>query len=131
MYGVPADLNLQPFVGARLDLLSLGKYQLHFHFMRPEPFDTGVYFSVEGYWELRAPDGELLDHSPNASRAGTEPVAQATFRTHGLLDRTVASFLLNPPESFLLTFDNGQQLLVFDNSDRYESFSIQPGGIFI
>jgi hypothetical protein len=132
MRGVPADLDLRPFVGTRLDMISLGKFQLQFHFTRPEaPFATGANLSIEGYWELRAAGGELLDHGPNASREGTETVAQETFRAHALLARNVATFLLNPPKSFTLIFDDGQQLCVFDNSDRYESFSIQPGDIFI
>lgn len=132
MRGVPADLDLQPFIGARLDQICLGKWQLQFSFTRPEARigpDFGL--SVEGYWELRDAGGALVDHGPNGgkNREGTEPIAQATFRAHPLLTLTVVSFHLEPPESFTLTFDDGQRLRVYDNSDRYESFSF--GGVYI
>lgn len=72
-----------------------------------------------------------MDPGPNwgKNRTGTEPIAQATLRAHSLLTLTVVSFHLEPPESFTLIFDDGQQLRVFDNSDRYESFSF--GGVYI
>ncbi len=131
MYGVPADLDLRMFLGTTLVQICLGPFDMQFRFQTEHPFEGGPYLQIEGYWELRAADGEVLDHSPYAKGKRTPPVAQRVFRAHSLLGRTVASFSLEPPESLTLVFDDGQQLRVFDDSDRYESFAIQPGDIFI
>lgn len=132
MYGVPADLDLAMFVATRLNRIGLAKFQLQLYFGKDAaPFDPGVYLSVEGYWELWSADGELVDHGPNGARTGTEPVTQAAFRAHALVSQMVIGFELASPESFTLVFDDGQRLRVFDDSDRYESVSIQPGNIFI
>lgn len=44
---------------------------------------------------------------------------------------TVESASIDPAQSFSLTFSSGHRLTVFDDSDLYESFSIQPGDIFV
>ena len=38
---------------------------------------------------------------------------------------------IDQPRSFALKFEGGDVLRVFDNSEQYESFSIQPGDIFV
>jgi hypothetical protein len=38
---------------------------------------------------------------------------------------------LDAARSFALRFPDGHELRIFDDPDRYESFSIQPGDIFI
>ena len=48
MHGVPANLDLSPFVGATLEHIDLGKWVLHFYFAMTPP---GV-IAVEGEWEL-------------------------------------------------------------------------------
>jgi hypothetical protein len=35
------------------------------------------------------------------------------------------------PDWFSLTFDNGMVLKVYDASQEYESFSIQPGNVYV
>jgi hypothetical protein len=56
---------------------------------------------------------------------------RSTYKVHRLLGKRVTGHDLNAPESFKLHFENGLALTVFDDSDRYESFSIQPGDIFV
>jgi hypothetical protein len=43
----------------------------------------------------------------------------------------VDSGVVDPPRSFTLRFASGNRLIVFDDSEEYESFSIQPGDIFV
>ena len=120
MYGVPADLDLSGFVGAPLQHIDLGQFILHFRFAA----DPERVISVEGDWELRGPDGVVLDHQ-------MEPAAREAYRVHALLGQNVTGYVVNPPTSFVLAFENGHTLRVFDRSREYESFSIQPGNIYV
>lgn len=118
MHGVPKDLNLSQFVGKTLVQLGIGEFQVQFRF-QPEGN-----VSVEGGWELRDDDGMLIDRSlPNGERTG--------FYIHRLLGQEVVRWEIAPPTSFALGFSNGLVLRVFDNSKEYESFSIQPGDIYV
>ena len=120
MYGVPADLDLSAFVGAIVERIDLGEFVLQFRFAMDPPGVIGV----EGDWELRAGDGQLLDHQ-------MEPAAREGYRVHTLLGQRVLSYAVHPPTSFVLTFERGHTLRVFDSSQEYESCSIQPGDIYI
>ena len=118
MYGVPADLDLSRFKGAVLINLCLGEFQVDFR------FHPKVSISVEGKWELRDSTGSLIDGmKPNAQRDA--------LYIHVLLGKRVAGFSLDAPRSFSLRFETGHVLTVFDESREYESFSIQPGDIFV
>ena len=87
-------------------------------------FQPYAYIGVEGLWEVRDAEHRLIDRAePNRAREA--------YRVHVLLGRTVVSGRLNAPQSFVLGFDGGYQLEVFDSSEQYESFSIQPGDIFV
>ena len=118
MYGVPPDLSLERFVGTTLVQVGLGEFQIQFHF-HPEGE-----IAVEGRWELRDQAGRLVDQ------------AQATadrdvYRVHQLLGRKVTGARVDAPKSIALQFDSGHRLEVFDSSQEYESFTIQPGDIVV
>jgi hypothetical protein len=118
MYGVPADLDLSRFKDAVLIQLCIGEFQVQFHF---HPIGT---ISVEGKWELRDAAGSLID----GMKANAERDA---LYIHVLLGKSVAGFSLDAPRSFSLRFESGCVLTIFDESREYESFSIQPGDIFV
>jgi len=119
MHGVPANLDLERFSGSILTQICLGEFQQQFHFAEPT-----LSISVEGGWEVSNAASELVDRS-------LENDVRDAYRLHRLLGRSVVGHVLNPPHSFTLRFDNGWSLTVFDNSREYESFSIQPGDIFV
>ncbi len=126
MYGVPGDLDLSRFVGARLDEIGLGEFIVQFRFQAADtPGQQGsLLVGVEGKWELRDDTGVVIDQSqPNADREA--------YRVHRLLGQTVVATAVDAPESFALHFDGSEQLHVFDDSEHYESFSIHPGDIFV
>ncbi|HEY7062601.1 MAG TPA: hypothetical protein VII06_14060 [Chloroflexota bacterium] len=83
--------------------------------------------TVEGHWELRDTAGQIVDSGGRAQ----SNVAHETFRVHVLLGHTVSAGTVSAPTSFTLTFDDGMALTVYDDSEQYESFSIQPGNWFI
>ena len=118
MYGVPASLSLQRFVGATLIQIAIGEFQVQFRF-QPESE-----IAVERRWELRDQSRCLVDQ------------AQATadrdaYRVHQLLGRQVTKALVHAPRSIALQFDSGHSLEIFDNSQQYEPFTIQPGDIVV
>jgi len=118
VYGVPADLDLRRFIGSRLIQISLGEFQIQFQ------FDPAAQIAVEGRWELRDQAGHLVDRA--------EPAADRNaYRVHRLLGAKVTGSSVAAPEPITLRFDNGHQLQIFDSSREYESFSIQPGDIFV
>jgi hypothetical protein len=120
LHGIPATLDLAPFVGASLQRIDLGKWIIHFQFeMQP----TGV-IGVEGEWELHDAQGSLIDRQQ-------EPAERECYKLHHLLLHDVVSYEVQAPEWFSLTFDNGMVLKIYDRNPRYESFSIQPGDIYI
>ena len=126
MYGVPDDLDLSGFVDARLDEISLGASVIQFGFQPSGADDQldALRLSVEGRWELTDATGSVIDHSmPNAEREA--------FFLYRLLGQNVVATSVDAPSSIALRFDGGEVLRVFDDSDSYESFSIQPGDIFI
>ena len=118
MYGVPADLSLERFVGATLIRVGLGAFQIQFQF-HPEGE-----IAVEGRWELRDQTGRLVDQA--------EPTGDRdAYRVHQLLAARVIGARVDAPKSIALQFDSGHRLEVFDSSQEYESFTIQPGDIVV
>ena len=122
MHGVPADLgrHLEMFRGTTLTEIGVGRHILQFR------FDGGrqPVLGVEGDWELHGPDAQLVDRN-------VDPTERDVYRVHVILSREVVGYEVGPPESFTLHFDSGHRLRVFDRSRQYESFSIQPGDVFI
>lgn len=116
MYGVPADLPIDRFVGQQLNQIALGRFQTQLHFS-----GVGSIF-VEGRWELRDPKGALVD-------AWQEHAGRECYRLHRVLDLPVARFDIDAPRSFTLLFDPAYRLTVFDDTEQYESFSVHIDGM--
>jgi hypothetical protein len=118
MYGVPDGLDLSFLHGAELIQVCLGLSQIQLHFLP----DGNI--SVEGEWELLGADGAIFDRSEPSPRS-------RAFQLHRLLGKQVVQTQVTPPTSVTLRFEGGDLLRIFDSSTQYESFSIQPGDIFI
>jgi hypothetical protein len=99
-----------------LTQICIGEHQLQFHFQ-----DAGS-ISVEGGWKLLDSRQQQVDSSQDHKE-------REAYRIHLLLGQTVSSFSVNPPGSFTLRFTSGHDLAVFDDSDRYESFSVLATGV--
>lgn len=127
MYGVPANLPLAMFENATLIQICLGEFQLQFHFQSAEHAMqnlTGPSISVENDWELLDGSGETVDR-------GQSTTEREAYKVHRLLGKQVVGTELDSPRSFALKFEGGHVLRIFDDSEKYESFSIQPGNIFV
>ena len=130
MHGVPADLDLEMFVGARLIQVCLGGWDLQFHFQQQLEGDAHNRMrdlSVEGKWEFRSSDGDLIDEGD--LRDGPSRTAPLQFQQ--VISQTVSGWSIHAPDWIELELSNGVTIRVYDDPDGYESFSIQPGNIFI
>jgi hypothetical protein len=118
MYGVPTNLDLAFLHNGELIQVCIGQYQLQFHF---HPVGS---ISVEGGWELLDKTGQRID-------GHCEQPERPPYQLHRLLGHKIVESEVSAPDWFALTFEGGLVLRVFDDSQQYESFSIQPGDIFV
>ena len=118
MYGVPSHLPLDRFVGKDCTMIGIGQFQLDFTFQ-----EAGI-ISVFGRWELRDHTSRIIDQEH-------EPNDRDCYRVHQIFGSQVIRYEIDAPTSFTLYFENGYVLTIFDDSEQYESFSIQPDGIYI
>jgi hypothetical protein len=122
MYGVPENLNLSAFVNTELSQIDIGQAYLNFCF-----HPIGI-IQCYGDWEATNPDGGHLDGSLGGEAAGSE---RDSYRVHKLLGIQVVAVQVNPPKSISWIFEGGYKITIFDSSEAYESFTIEPGGIIV
>jgi hypothetical protein len=118
MSGIPADLDLSFLRGAEVVQVCLGVWQVQVHFEPPASL------AVEGDWELTDAGGQVIDRS-------SDTVRERPFHLHLLLQHVVVAAEVSAPLSFALRFTGGLVLRVFVSGRGGESFSIQPGNIFV
>jgi len=124
VYGVPADLDLSPFEGARLVDVVLGLAHTKFVF---EPGTLSYAdVNVESLWELRSADSQVINTRRRPEHGYAEPL-----HLHLILGERVAASHVAPPDWFEFVFGNGTRLRVYDDSTEFESFTISPGGLVV
>lgn len=116
MNGVPSDLPLDRLIGQDLDAVTLCKYQVCFR------FNDGTLITPTTAWELRDPDGAVLD-------SAVEHEKRESYRVHVIIGNSVSSFSIDAPHSFTLIFGSGHSLIIFDDGPQYESCTLDFGGL--
>jgi hypothetical protein len=123
MYGVPKDLPLQRFIGDSICQVALGSHGVHFNFNKAGSINVDG-----GKWQIHDSSGTIVDESIDDDAV---PSTRQHYRVHVILDSDVTKFEIDAPHSFSLVFSSGHRLTIYDDSPQYESFSIQPGDIFV
>lgn len=118
MFGVPENLDLTVFHQAELIQVCLGQHQVQLH------FHPAGDISIEGSWELLDGSGRCIDRNYDTPD-------RPAFQLHRLLGRKVIESEVSAPTWMSLKFDGGDVLRVFDDSECYESFQIQPGDVIV
>ena len=77
-------------------------------------FAPDARFFIEGEWDRQHPWPR-----------------QEPYYWHRVLDRRVVGWSVSPPKSLALEFEGGLVLRLFDSSEQFESFLIEPGGIVV
>ena len=118
MYGVSAGLDLSAFPGREVVQVAFGQHDLQVR-LQPEGC-----LSVEGRFELFAPDGELIE-----AAMASETLDSAALPR--LVTQQIISATAEPPSSVLFVFSAGHRLRLLDSSSQYESFQLEPGPIIV
>ena len=128
MRGVPKDLNLKPFRGSILVKLDILENIVYLTFRRPtnvlRPKGAAeIQIGVEGSWTLR----DLVGHEVASGRP-TPPGLHALDKVMGA--RVVQSEV-KAPTSFVLQFETGHRLEVFDDRTDAESFCLPQAKVHV
>lgn len=115
MYGVPLDLPLSRLIGHDLDAITLCRYQICFR------FDDGTLITPTTAWELRHPNGTLLD-------SAREDGERESYCLHPIIGIPVSGFSIDAPRSFTLVFGSGHALTISDDGAQYESCTLDFKG---
>ena len=116
MYGIPSDIDWSFFVDTRVEQICIGKGNVQVHLFK----DVSV--SMCGDFDHLI-GGKPLSDSPDVSVKATTLIS--------LLEAKVEKVKAAPKELSLL-FSNGEELIVYDSSEQYESFTVTyPGGATI
>ena len=113
MYGLPDDFDCNYYVGKEVLQICIGSYYVQIH------LKNNICF---GLWDC-------FIHSKNGvdlSREASLPVRACTLVS--LLKSKVVQVIRNSSKELILMFDNQEELVITDNDDYYESFSITYPG---
>jgi len=113
VYGLKAgDIQyLERLKGGEVEQVCVGKYDLQFH-LHPQ-----VRLSIQSRCELVAANGTRIDLWEDGIRSDN-------FRFTDLLGGIVVDVFIDNSTTLRLRFKDGRQLLVYDTSTQYESFSV-------
>lgn len=123
MYGIPKDLDLSPFVGSTLIQVCIGPHDLQLYFAQAGEPVRSASISIWSHFELRDRHGVVVESGA--------PSDVRTRYTADLLNVVVSAVSVERPSAIALTFETGHTLRVTDDSERYESFAIQPGDVIV
>jgi len=117
MYGVRADLDLSTLNGVELEQVGIGSYAVVLS------FSLNRTIGIEGRYEILSPIGESVESG--------RPDELRSQHLVDLLGASIVTATPSPPQTVELRFSTGHVLRLIDDSEKYESFSIQPGDIFV
>lgn len=113
MYGLNPD-NMEHLLhlkGGEVQQVCVGKFDLQFH------LHPNGNISIWSLCELLDANGSVIDTWEDGSRS-------ANFQFANLLGATVSDVSIDDVTTLRLQFTDGRQLLIFDTSEQYESFSV-------
>jgi hypothetical protein len=118
MFGVADDLDLSGLKGRTLQQLSIGEARLEL------AFDDDWTLSIECAWRLDGSAGEL----GNGGRGRLVDEIAALRPLVGLAIDTASPA---PPDRIELAFEKGYRLVIIDDNEMFEAFSIEPIGVIV
>ena len=113
MYGLPDKIDLSFFLGKDLEQISFGPAQIQFY------FSDRIHIGIGG----------KLSHSAGGKTSvwgeGVPPMNAASVLS--LIGASVIDVHGTSDGTLTLTFSNDESLVLFDDSDHYESYTIRHG----
>jgi hypothetical protein len=122
MYDLPEDLDFQEWIGKRLDVVSFGKYSIHFIF--EGPFSTGP---------LKMTVESLFSYQKASDASTPEPIRVTAAQSDlmQLLGHTIKNVSDEGDRTLAIEFDNGDVLRFYDPHEPYEAYQIEFAGKLI
>jgi len=134
MNGFPSDLNLSYLVRRDLTFIGIDQFSLYLTLnaevlsadrgptgiLENAVMDSDVHIRIEGSWRLADGSGGLIDES-------MEHAERKSYQVHLLLGLKLLSYLVSSETTLKLTFEQGFCLSVIDDSEMYETVSIEYG----
>lgn len=117
MYDLPKDLDFQEWIGKRLDLVSFGKYTIHFN------FDGNLKITIESLFSYQ--------RAGMASAPAPIKVTVARSDLMRLLGHTIRNVSDEGENTLKIEFDNGDTLRFYDPHEPYEAYLIEYAGRLI
>jgi hypothetical protein len=127
MYELPKDLDFQDWIGRRLDLVSFGKYTIHFNFDGELRITVLSSFSHQkaSASEAAVPINVEKDEWWNFLRDRDRPDLLL------LLGHTVKNVSDEGDRTLRMEFDSGDTLKFYDPHEPYEAYHIEYAGKLI
>jgi hypothetical protein len=112
MYGLPADVDVRFLCERELVQVAIGVYEVQLH------FDSNVSIAIQCHCQVGA--------------QVYEPGKVAGFPLIGLLGRVVVNVMPLEQRHLRLDFDDGSSLVILENDEPYESYTVTgPGGAIV
>lgn len=110
MYRIPTDLDLSSIIGADLNLIGMGKYDVQFH------FDTHTTICLQSEAFILA-DGQIIS-------SWSETNNWSTIEFQRALNQSVLSYSIPNEHTIEIVLTGNLSLRLVDSSDQYESMQI-------
>jgi hypothetical protein len=111
-------LDLSQFVGATLAQVRIGAREVQF------VFSPGGTIDCMGNWQLRFPDGAVIDHQPAGAPRDLHRVCE-------LIGNCVNKKSFAPSPSFSFDFTSGHRLTIFDEHREYASVGVPAEMMYV
>jgi hypothetical protein len=138
MHRFSPDLDLSYLVGRELTFIGIDQYQLYLtlnaEVLRADRRESGVldnavmdsdvHIGIGGSWRLAGSSGSVVDESIEHSN-------RKSYQIHVLLGLKLLRYSVVSPTTLEMRFEGGFCLSVVDDSDAYESLTIDYGDTHI
>ena len=114
VYGLSTDTDLSSFVGCRLELVSVGLYQLNLNFDGLRK----IGISIEGDYAVSTPEATQVRYSE---------APQGAAALIALLGSHVTDVRVTEPGTTTLHLSAGAAISIYDSEKHYESYQIYIG----
>lgn len=114
MYGIPHDIDWNFLLGAKVEQIAIGEYNIQIRFFKD------VSISTQGAFDHLV-DGKLLSDAPELPKRAITLIS--------LLGSKVENVTVENDRTLAVTFSNREAVKIYDSFERYESFTVNyPGG---
>ena len=122
MYKIRLDEDWSFFVGKALSQLCIGSYDVQLH------FNDGVSISIYG----EDPEKSFNHKTTRSSSSEVLGMPGGAVTLVSLLGATVQMAASENDATLTISFDNEEELRIYDSNDFYESFTINgPNGLIV